>query len=658
MPGRLRMPAAEEGDRWQCTRPASLGGPCEAGPLPNGQCSRPVPKCHPVKSLRAWRGRSVILVAAATTSAVLVGLTLKPEVGQTLVSPGELSFQHSTYKSQCSDCHANAQPKTLAINWLRSPGSSDSRLANSLACLKCHNLGSQSFAIHALPPERLAGITRRALQEKSASERPLPLEISALMDGHPKNRQAAQVCATCHVEHRGKKNDLIRLTDLQCQSCHALQFASFSNGHPPFAEYPFRRRTRINFDHRSHIEVHFKEERFTHVAPASCSACHAPDQEGGVMLVKSFDETCAACHLEQIKGKGQAAGPGIAVLRLPGMDVQSLTNHGIVVGDWPEGADGDMTPIMQLLLASNNFAEGDFLDLSKAGENKLNQAADLAWSIKELIYDVSAKGQPELEQRLHKSLQGELSSRQSDTVAGLLSPDVMQALQAKWFPNLAAEIASHRAGNKLPLPSVTEAGTRAAPPSQADVKPEDWVVRGGWYRSDLDYSLSYRPAGHADSFLQSWLDLTVAAPAARKLFDALSDPKAPGLCVKCHSVDSQPRSLINWRSFQPDPFEHQFTRFSHTAHFSLLDNHGCQTCHSLDLNAPRESYAASFARENRDPAVFHSNFKSIERAMCASCHTHKYASESCLECHNYHVGHFIPTLPRQQWPRPLSGLNP
>ena len=71
------------------------------------------------------------------------------------------------------------------------------------------------------------------------------------------------------------------------------------------------------------------------------------------MLVKSFDETCAACHLEQIKGKGQAAGhSGIAVLRLPGMDVQSLTNHGIVVGDWPEGADGDMTPIMQLLLAS------------------------------------------------------------------------------------------------------------------------------------------------------------------------------------------------------------------------------------------------------------------------------------------------------------------
>ncbi|HXR05714.1 MAG TPA: hypothetical protein VN765_00195, partial [Candidatus Acidoferrum sp.] len=519
-----------------------------------------MPKCHPAKSLRAWRGLSVVLVATATTSAALVGLTLKPEVGQALVSPGELSFQHSTYKSQCSDCHANAQPKALPVSWLRSPESSDSRLANSRACLKCHNLGPQSFATHALPAERLADITRRAVQQKVSSDRPWPLQISAIMTGNPKNRETAWACATCHVEHKGKKSDLIRLTDLQCQNCHALQFASFSNGHPPFAGYPFRRRTRINFDHRSHIEIHFKEERFTHLAPASCSACHTPDEKGSAMLVKSFDQTCAACHLEQIKGKGQATGPGIAVLRLPGLDVQTLTNHGIVIGDWPDGADGHVTPIMELLLPSN-LAEGDFLDLSKAGEASLIQAAELAWSIKELIYDLSAKGQPELEQRLHQSLHGELSARQSEALAGLLSPDVMQALRSKWFPNLAAEIASHRAGKKLPLPSVTNAGPAAAPASLTDVKPEDWVARGGWYRSDLDYSLSYRPAGHADPFLQSWLDLTAAAPAARKLFEAWSDAKAPGLCAKCHSVDSQPQSLINWRSFQPDPFAHQFTRF-------------------------------------------------------------------------------------------------
>jgi hypothetical protein len=488
--------------------------------------------------------------------------------------------------------------------------------------------------------------------------RPLPLRVSALIGGNPKNREAAWACTTCHVEHLGKKNGLIRLTDLQCQSCHAVQFASFSTGHPPFAGYPFRRRTRIVFDHRSHIQVHFKEDRFSNLAPASCSGCHTPDQKGSAMLVRSFEETCAACHADQIKGKGQAAGAGIAVIRLPGLDVQTLTNHGIIIGDWPEGADGNITPFMELLLASNGLAQGDWLDLSKAGDTKLDQAANLAWSIKELIYDLSAKGHHELEQRVQKSLPGELSSRQTDTVAGLLSPDVIQALQTKWFPNLTAEIAWHRAAKKLPLPSITPAGPSATPLGQTDVKPEDWVARGGWYRSDLDYSLSYRPTGHADPFLQSWLDLTVAAPAARKLFDSLSDPKSPGLCVKCHSVDSQPQWRINWSSFRPDPFEHQFTRFSHTAHFSLLDNRGCQTCHSLDLDAPKESYSASFAREKGDPAVFRSNFRSVEVSMCASCHTQKYASESCLECHNYHVGHFRPTLPRQQWARPLSNLDP
>jgi len=101
------------------------------------------------------------------------------------------------------DCHANAQPKALPLSWLRSPESSDSRLANSRACLKCHNLGAQSFATHALPPERLADITRRALQQKVSGDRPLPLQISAVITGNPKDREIAWACATCHVEHKG-----------------------------------------------------------------------------------------------------------------------------------------------------------------------------------------------------------------------------------------------------------------------------------------------------------------------------------------------------------------------------------------------------------------------------------------------------------------------
>jgi hypothetical protein len=41
-------------------------------------------------------------------------------------------------------------------------------------------------------------------------------------------------------------------------------------------------------------------------------------------------------------------------------------------------------------------------------------------------------------------------------------------------------------------------------------------------------------------------------------------------------------------------------------------------------------------------AVLTSGFSAIERRDCAKCHTPKLAGQSCLQCHNYHVGHFPP----------------
>lgn len=650
----------KKGDRWHCTRPTSQGGPCTAGPLPEGRCSRALPTCQPLRSLRAWRGFAALMAVAATSSALILVLTTK--VGQAILSPGDLSFQHSSYKSQCSDCHPDVNSDARPIAWFYSAAASGDPLANSRLCLKCHRLGPQSFAAHALPSLRLGALTRHALQVNRPGARPLPLRLSSMLGVAPKNPESGWACATCHVEHQGKRHDLTRLSDTQCQGCHAVAFASLSDGHPSFGDYPFRRRTRIIFDHRSHLQVHFKEEAVTNVAPASCSACHGPDPKGSAMVVKSFDEVCAACHLGAIKGKGRPGPPGIAVIRVPGLDVQTLASHGIVIGDWPETAEGPITPFMELLLvpprdtnaAPPRLAGVDFLDLSKASAATINEAANLAWSVKELIYDLSTQGHAGLEERLKAVWKGELSTSQTEAVAGLLSADVIQAARAKWFPNLAAEIARHRDGKKLVplvLTNSTPAGDRAA---ESKLKPEDWVARGGWYRSGAEDAILYRPTGHADSFLRSWLDLTVAAPEAQKLFDALSDSKAPGLCLKCHSVDAQPRPQVNWLPYQPDAFEHRFTRFSHVAHFSLLDDHGCQTCHRLDADAARDSYAAAFDKGHRDPAVFRSNYLPIDRVLCAACHTRKYAGDSCLECHNYHIGHFMPTLPRQQWAGPTS----
>ena len=91
------------------------------------------------------------------------------------------------------------------------------------------------------------------------------------------------------------------------------------------------------------------------------------------------------------------------------------------------------------------------------------------------------------------------------------------------------------------------------------------------------------------------------------------------------------------------PGEHPFTVFSHTSHFSLLDEKGCLTCHPLNKEA---KYQESF--KDRNPATYASNFELIPRRLCAGCHTAAEAGESCLTCHNYHIGKVIPALSSTQ----------
>ena len=47
---------------------------------------------------------------------------------------------------------------------------------------------------------------------------------------------------------------------------------------------------------------------------------------------------------------------------------------------------------------------------------------------------------------------------------------------------------------------------------ESDVDPESWAEYGGWYRQD--YAIFYRPTGHKDKFIYSWLFLT--GPQAQK----------------------------------------------------------------------------------------------------------------------------------------------
>jgi hypothetical protein len=191
---------------------------------------------------------------------------------------------------------------------------------------------------------------------------------------------------------------------------------------------------------------------------------------------------------------------------------------------------------------------------------------------------------------------------------------------------------------------------------KSDVDPESWAEYGGWYQQD--HAIFYRPTGHKDKFIYSWLFLT--GPQAPKgdtspataVFDVLTGKDAQGSCTKCHSVDDiQGKGrLVNFTPPSVESKRGRFTNFIHEPHFGLLENRvgllesrvdilenrGCLTCHNLEKGRP---YLKNFEQGN--PQNFVSNFGDVKKDLCQTCHTTSMARQDCLLCHKYHVNGVI-----------------
>jgi len=689
-----------QGDRWHCTRLEEFGGACPKGPNPDGTCGCPIPPCQPVRSLRSRRGLVTVLASVLTIGLLL--LALGGNTPERWINPGNLTAVHATSAMDCADCHGADK---LHGHWSALAGSHP---VKSELCLNCHDLGHNPLSAHG----------QLAIKLQRDETAPPSQQIPDLLLGLARKTCPADMahgaveCTTCHQEHLGRAADLRHMSDRQCQVCHRATFNSFADGHPEFSNYPYRTRTPIIFDHSSHLLQHFQESAVRSKAPTSCLDCHTPAGAGGKMLVKDFGATCAACHEAQIEGEGRAGPKGIAFLRVPGLDVKSLAQHGHAIGQWPEFADGPIGPFLHLLLANDPVARDnlaalqgvDLGDLSTATSTQLDAASSLAWHIKSLFSELTTGGQTALLAKLGPEFSAQAPR---GNLVGQLASDTLLAAQAAWWPALSAEIAGYRKGvlPALPAPPASKpqasAPTKASPsaatssndddllatsdqppppkpapappaaagddllagpeptapatpapvatgsppPQTAASDPASWVSNGGWYRDDATYTLYYRPGGHADAFFTTWLEAAgrsganpaTAAAAALVLHD-LSDSKAPGLCAKCHSIDatSDGAHLMQWHAPRPDPQDHPATKFNHSAHFSLLSNQGCQTCHVLN---PKADYMSSFAADAL-PGHFQSNFRSLPKATCSACHQTSIAGQSCQLCHNYHTGTF------------------
>jgi hypothetical protein len=366
--------------------------------------------------------------------------------------PGPLASAHGAIEN-CSACHTKAGSGKLS--WIHGLVAGDPR-ADSKACLTCHKMPDTAFNAHGASTEVLKQITDQ-LRETAAAT-PVPQWARTQSIAFPTDDVVARglYCATCHQEHQGVGFNLSRISNEKCVSCHVVRFDSFDDHHPKFDNYPFKQRTRIIYDHAAHFSKHFPEVANKYPArriPDTCSTCHNSHEDKRVMAVAPFEQTCTACHLDQILGKERASGPkGIAFLTLPGLDVQTLNKKNAPIGEWPDSSEAGLTPFMKAMISRDERGRAllktvdsvNLLKLTDASDEQIKAVTNLVWEIKRLFYALISSTASDVLADLDVGSRMKLSADLVADLTASIPRDVVIGAQQEWLPNLATEMADHR----------------------------------------------------------------------------------------------------------------------------------------------------------------------------------------------------------------------
>ena len=411
---------------------------------------RPVrpPKSERQARPASQRDRLAVLLALVTV--VCLGSIFFLAKGTTFLTPGPLTSAHGAIKN-CSGCHTRSGSGKLS--WIHGLVAGDP-LADSKACLTCHKMPDTAFNAHSASADALKQSTERLT--KIAAGSPAPQSARAQSIAFPTDEMVARGlnCATCHQEHQGVNFNLNKISNEQCQSCHVVKFDSFDGHHPKFDNYPFKRRTRIVYDHAGHFGKHFPEVAKKYPArriPATCSTCHNSRDDKRIMAVAPFEQTCSACHLDQISGKERVSGPkGVAFLTVPGLDLQSLKKKNASIGEWPDASEAALTPFMKVMISRNERGRAliktvdrlNLQDLAKASDDQIKAVTNLVWEIKALFYKLISGKAPDVLGDLNIGGGPKLSASLIADLTASIPRDVIISAQQQWLPNLATEIAN------------------------------------------------------------------------------------------------------------------------------------------------------------------------------------------------------------------------
>lgn len=201
------------------------------------------------------------------------------------VSHGPLANVHAAWDTQCDACHKNKPGISLDAHdkW------------HDLTCQKCHAAPVHHKSISADDP--------------------------------------VSTCSSCHHDHQGRTNSLVRLTDSHCVRCHsnlhsnafATKVTSFAEDHPPFRSLATRPST-MKFSHAQHMtpgmvlaegakgawtldkipvgereRYRHKGQDYTDAVKLDCQSCHSLDaasrSDGKHFAPIQFEQHCKACHV-------------------------------------------------------------------------------------------------------------------------------------------------------------------------------------------------------------------------------------------------------------------------------------------------------------------------------------------------------------------------
>ncbi|QTN34038.1 cytochrome c3 family protein [Akkermansiaceae bacterium] len=319
----LDLKPGEGKGQFKCTRPASAGGRCDRGPMPDGSCCNAIPKCQPRRSLRNIRKRVIAFTVIATLLLLCIGIDHRTR--DRFVNPGPISSPHASVHfsgltkekwgdpSNCAACHESARRNAGA--W---PGKIGEALSGGLS----------PHALIRKGPSAPTGMDKNCLACHTGK------------DFHQPNMAVEFACHTCHKEH-GTSGFMPEVANSSCLDCHASAelmsksremvagtdyhafpssagksaadnpslrrpeggytkvIRDFHDGHPEFRVIRDKVRdvNTLKFNHKLHLSSGEIPE--LHGKALGCTDCHQTDAQGEYQLPITYEENCAGCHALQ-----------------------------------------------------------------------------------------------------------------------------------------------------------------------------------------------------------------------------------------------------------------------------------------------------------------------------------------------------------------------